>query len=148
MRVAQPWKVNSGRRISCVPSVLSELERRLVTCVVGRALVVGDLSVVARVFSRRLVCVASEIIAVTVVVILSGGIPTTVRVASDTVGAHTLLPTTAGVTVVAELTELGVKAAATVKKTLSTGLKKIDQYRDSSNSVLCYRETLVQARQA
>ena len=93
-------------------------------------------------------CVASEIIAVTVVVILSGGIPTTVRVASDTVGAHTLLPTTAGVTVVAELTELGVKAAATVKKTLSTGLKKIDQYRDSSNSVLCYRETLVLVRQA
>ena len=121
------WKVNSGRlrRVSCVSSVSSELRRRLVTCVVGRALVVGDLSEVARVVPRRLVCVASVIIAVTVVVKLSGGIPTTVRVASDTVGAHTLLPTTAGVTVVAELTELGVKAAATVEKMLSTGPKRV-----------------------
>ena len=54
-----------------------------------------------------------------------GGILTTVRVASDTVGAHTLLPTTVGVTVVAELTDLGVKAAATVKNVLSTYLKRV-----------------------
>ena len=97
-------------------SVLSELPRRLLTCVIGRALVVEDLSVVARVVSRRLVCVASVIIAVTVVVILSGGIPTTVRVASNTVGAHTLLPTTVGVTVVAELTELGIRQPLQLRK--------------------------------
>ena len=64
------------------------------------------LSVVARDISRRLVWLASVIIAVTVVVILWGGIPTTVRVASDAVGAHTLLPTAVGVTVVAELTDM------------------------------------------
>ena len=74
--------------------------------IVGRALVVGDLSVISLVVSRRLMCVASVIIAVTVVVILWGGIPTTVRVASDAVGAHTLLPTAVGVTVVAELTDM------------------------------------------
>ena len=41
------WKVNSGRHAPCVLSVLSELQGRLVTCVVGQALVAGDLSVVA-----------------------------------------------------------------------------------------------------
>ena len=40
-------------------------------------------------------------------------------------GANTLSPTAVDVTVAAEPTELGVKEAATVKTTLSTGLKRV-----------------------
>ena len=72
----------------------------------GRAVVVVALSVVARVMSRRLVWVASGIIAVTVVVVASGGICTTVRggrraCVSTLVGAYALLPTSVCLTTIA-----------------------------------------------
>ena len=71
----------------------------------GRAVVVVTLSVVARVISRGLVWVAFVIIAVTVVVVASGGISKTVRGrrASDgtLVEAHALLATSVGITTIA-----------------------------------------------
>ena len=72
----------------------------------GRAVVVVTLCVVARVISRRLVWVASVIIAVTVVVIASGGISTIVRGGrrarvATLVGAHALLPSSVGLTIIA-----------------------------------------------
>ena len=64
------------------------------------------LSVVARDISRRLVWLASVIIAVTVIVIAPGEICTTViggqrACVATLVGAHALLPTSAGLTVIA-----------------------------------------------
>lgn len=48
------------RCVFCVWDILSELEGRVVTGVVGRASVAVSLSVVARIISRRRVCVASR----------------------------------------------------------------------------------------
>ena len=71
----------------------------------GQAVVVVTLSVVARFISRRLVWVASVIIAVTVVVIASGGISTTVRgglqsCVATLVGAYALMPSSVGLTII------------------------------------------------
>ena len=79
----------------------------------GRAVVVVTLCVVARVISRRLVWVASVIIAVTVVVIASGGISMTVRggrraCVATLVGAHALLPSSVGITIIAQLAQVEV----------------------------------------
>ena len=58
------WLVYSERprRVSGVSGVLSELEGRVRAGVGGRAVVVVILPVVARVISRRLVCIASVVI--------------------------------------------------------------------------------------
>ena len=94
------------RHVSGVSGILSEEERRVSAGVGGRAVVVVTLSVVARVTSRRFVWVASVIIAVTVVIVASGGISTTVRGGrrarvATLVGAHALLPKSVGLTIIA-----------------------------------------------
>ena len=96
------------RHVSGVSGVLSEEERRVRAGDGGRTVVVVTLSVVACVISRRLVCVASVTIAVTVVAVASGEISTTVRerrraCVVTTVRTHSLLPSTVGLTIIAQL---------------------------------------------
>ena len=62
------------QRVSGVSGVLSDLAGRVRAGVGRRVVVVVTLSVVARVTSRILVCVASVIIVVTVVVVASRGL--------------------------------------------------------------------------
>ena len=73
-----------------------------------RTVVIVTLSVVTGAISRRLVCVASVTIAVTVVAVASGEISTTVRerrraCVVTTVRTHSLLPSTVGLTIIAQL---------------------------------------------